>query len=238
MLTASAHASASANQQAITCQPTGSCLPSNHVWRAVATGLNQSAVPWSSNIDTIAAKDDGAWSYPLPSSILLNHFCFVLLSSTHFLASGSSFRSFSVPRTALRCMVEGDMVRRTMAVKFRERHLPVSPHPVFPACLIGPFRHLYVSSVHSPSTPPLQPLPQMVITMFVPIMVLGPVRKKSTRSLAHTLLFKLIDKTPWPMRLSWPGGCQEDKDGGAWAIFAALTLARLLVASSKFGPEE
>jgi len=40
------------------------------------------------------------------------------------------------------------------------------------------------------------------------------------------------------MRLCWPGGCQEDKDDGAWAIFAALTLARLFVASSKFGPEE
>jgi len=192
MLAASALASASANQQAITCQPTGSCLPSNHVWRVVATGLNQSAVPWSSNIDAIAAEDYGAWLYSLPSSILLNHFCFVLLSSTHFLASGSSFRSFSVSRTTLRFMVEGVMVRRTMAVKFRERHLPVPPHPVFSVCLIGPFRHLYFSSVHSPPTPPLQPLPQMTITMFVPIMVLGPVRKKSTRSPAHTLLFKVI----------------------------------------------
>jgi len=139
MLAASAHALASANQQAITCQPTGSCLPNNHIRRAVATGLNQSAVPWSSNIDAIAAEDDGAWSYSLPSSILLNHFCFVLFSSTHFLASGSSFCSFSVPRTTLRRMVEGDMVRCTMAVKFQERHPPVPPHPGFPACLIGPF---------------------------------------------------------------------------------------------------
>jgi len=40
------------------------------------------------------------------------------------------------------------------------------------------------------------------------------------------------------MRLSWPGSCQEDKDDGAWAIFAALTLARSLLAGSKFGPEE
>ena len=42
MLAASAHASASANQQAITCRPTGSCFPNNHVWRAIATGRNWS----------------------------------------------------------------------------------------------------------------------------------------------------------------------------------------------------
>jgi len=40
------------------------------------------------------------------------------------------------------------------------------------------------------------------------------------------------------MKLSWPGSCQEDKDEGAWPIIAALTLARSLVVSSVFGPEE
>ena len=39
------------------------------------------AVPWASNIDAIAAEDNGTWLYSLPSSILLNHFCFAWLYS-------------------------------------------------------------------------------------------------------------------------------------------------------------
>ena len=80
-------------------------------------------------IDASAAEDDGTWLYPLLSSILLNHdFLFCL---AHFLAS--SFRSFSVPQTTSRCMVECDMVRRTMAVKFRYRaSRKASPGPSIP----------------------------------------------------------------------------------------------------------
>ena len=70
-------------------------------------------------------------------------FCFVLLDSTHFYASRSSFRKISVPHMTWRCMVEVDMVRRTMALKFhRSRHTPIFPDvpyrslppPLFPLC--------------------------------------------------------------------------------------------------------
>jgi len=70
---------------------------------------------------------------------LLNHdFLFCL---AHFLAS--SFRSFSVPQTTLRCMVECDMVRRTMAVKFRRRaSRTASPGPSTPIFPILPYLSL------------------------------------------------------------------------------------------------
>jgi len=80
----------------------------------------------------------------------------------------------------------------------------------------------------------------MTITMFVRDVVPKPFPKQSTdstRSPTHNLLFKLMRLVTDEM-LSWPGSCQEDKDGGTWPIFAALTLARSLVASSMFGPEE
>lgn len=59
---------------------------------------------------------------------------FVFLSSAHFPALVLSSRSCSLAQTTSRCIVEGDMVRRAMAVKSRrERHLRFLYNPNSPS---------------------------------------------------------------------------------------------------------
>ena len=74
--------------------------------------------------------------------------------------------------------------------------------------------------------------------MFVPdVVLLKPIRKNSTRSPAHTLLFMLILPVADAIE---PVGKLSGRQGRrctVWPIFAVLTLARLLVASSEFEPE-
>ena len=96
-------------------------------------------------------------------------------------ASRSSFRSCPLLQTTLCCMAGGDMAGRTIVVRYcRGRHLRSLHTPFFPQVCIPSMSYI-VSSIHSPSTrAPLQPVPQMTITMTVYNGVLKAVPKKST----------------------------------------------------------
>ena len=65
---------------------------------------------------------------------LAQHNCGALC---HLLASRSSFRNCSILQTTLCCMVDGDMVRRTMGEIPSRMISQVHPHPLPPKCALS-----------------------------------------------------------------------------------------------------